>query len=153
MNKLCSILILIPSLFWVACSSSSNDAYRKLLTDATRQTSKDLVQSKVRIKYIDTQKAAIYWIPSKKFEHLTRNAYNDYSNRFVFIPTHNPGFSSITGYLSCQPELPVAASTHYIITRKLYDSKGLNSLGVRVFPKTQPSKGKVSEGSAQILDI
>ena len=78
MNKLCSILILISSLFWGACSSSSNDPYRKLLADATRQTSKDLIQSKVRIKYIDTKKAVIYWIPSQKFEYLARNAYNDH---------------------------------------------------------------------------
>jgi hypothetical protein len=99
-NKVSSGLIVSPLLFLVACSSHSNDVHQKLLADATRQTSTELIKSKVKIKSVDTNNATIIWNPTKEVTYIKRTVYKEKSNRFVFIPNHAWGFSSITSYLS-----------------------------------------------------
>jgi hypothetical protein len=89
-----------PLLFLGACSTSSKSDHQILLADATRQTSKELIQAKVKIKSINTKKASIEWTPTQNITHIKKTVYKEQSNRFVFIPTHLPKFSSITSFLS-----------------------------------------------------
>jgi hypothetical protein len=99
-KKVCCSLFVSPLLFLGACSTSSKSDHQILLADATRHTSKELIQAKVKIKSIDSKKAAINWVPTNEITYINRTVYKEQSNRFVFIPTHLLGFSSITSYLS-----------------------------------------------------
>jgi hypothetical protein len=94
-----SIYCILSTLILCGCFSYDKQSYKNLLAGATRETSKELRKAKVDVESIETNSAVVRWRPQNKLKVIKKTSYIDDKGRFVFIPLHLPGISSVTSYL------------------------------------------------------